>query len=631
MNIFSRIGKVIDWFSSAWCYTGLTFNFVIGFAIVVDVILRKMGIGNPYVYFWGTVAIATLPFWVSAYGMRKGIHVRVTVLENMMPPATRLYSQIFGYFMFMAFIFICAAEQFPYFLQMAKSGEVFQVVSFPQWPVQLMVFIGLFLIIIQTIVEIIRLILRIRTVKDTGKRFWGKPYCILPIYALVMAACISLFWVQPVAGGFAIVICFLFLAMPIAASLGFVTIIGFFKWGGFAYLAAMGPFMYNTMADYTWLAFPLFVMGGFMMQRGMAAGLFKMVSSWVAWIPGGVAIATVWLGVVLGAMLGSIFATVATMFVLTIVELDKYHYPRELTLPLYSSSAILGYLIPPSISLVIYGVLTEQSIGALFMAGIGPGVTLACVFSVYVFIWALRNQKKYGIERAHATWKERFTSIPPNLLALGVPVIVIGGIQTGIFTPTEAAAVGMVYVFIVNIVRGYTKFSLKEFQAIFDSAGNIIGFFAILIIGGLLSKYALILFEAGKSLVGLVTAVGGSKLAIMGMMTLLLAIMGCIGEMFPVIIILIPTIFPVLYGMGIHPWWLCCYLVMMGGLGEITPPVGAVLFAVAGMAKVDPYFIFRKVMPWVIMYFIAIIILYLFPDIVIWIPIHTGFTQPPGF
>jgi C4-dicarboxylate transporter DctM subunit len=609
----------------------MSFNFLIGFAIVIDVILRKMGIGNPYVYWLGTVAIATLPFWTAAYGMRYGIHIRMTVLENLMPPATRLYSKVFGYCMFLFFIFICTAEQFPYFLGKVKNSDVFLVVSVPEWPFQFIVFFGLLLLIVQMVVEIIRIIPQIRDTKDSGKRLWGKPYFILPVYAIVVAGCVWLFNISPIYGAFTIIIAFLFLSMPIAAAVGFVTIIGFFKWGGLAYLAAIGPFMYNTMNDYTWLAFPLFVLGGFMMQRGMAAGLFKMVSSWVGWMPGGVAIATIWLAVVLGAMLGSIYATVATMVALTLTELDSRNYPRELTLPLYASSAILGYLIPPSISLVIYGVLTQQSIGALFMAGIGPGLTLAAVFSVYVFFWALRNGKKYKIERTHSTWKERFTSIPPNLLSMGVPVIVIGGIQTGIFTPTEAAAVAMVYVFIVNITRGYTKLSLREFKATFDSGANVIAFMGILIVGALVSKYAMILFEAGKTLAGLSLALGGSKLAIVGMMTILLALLGTIGEMFPVIIILIPTVFPVLYGMGVHPWWICVYLVLMGGLDEISPPVGGVTFAIAGMAKVDPFFIFRRCIPWAIMYFIAIAILYIFPDIVTWIPLHTGFSQPPGF
>jgi C4-dicarboxylate transporter DctM subunit len=318
------------------------------------------------------------------------------------------------------------------------------------------------------------------------------------------------------------------------------------------------------------------------------------------------------------------------MFVLCINELDKRGFKREFTLPMMASSAVLGYLIPPSISLVIWGVLTEQSIGALFMAGIGPGITLAVVFSVYTFFYFLITRQG---ERVSVSWKERFASVVPNLPALIVPLIVIGGMTIkGVgLTPTEAAAVAMVYIFIVNMVRGYTKFSLREFKETFDSGANVVGFMAILIVGALLSKYALVQYEAGQAIVSVVTLLGESKLAIFIMMTLILFAMGCIGEMFPIIIVLIPTVFPVLYHLGMHPWWLCVYLVLMGGQGGITPPVGGVLFAVAGMAKVDPYFIFRRVIPWVIMYFVSVIIIYVWPWLVTWIPLHTGFSQPPGF
>jgi C4-dicarboxylate transporter DctM subunit len=630
MNILRRLGKAVDTVSSVYCYIGMTASFLIGFAIVIDIITRRFGVSQPYVYFFATVIIATIPFWTSAYGMRYGLHVRVTVLENLMPPRTRLYSKLFGFVFFLVFCAVCMYEVFRYMAAAYTSHELVQVVVMPMWPFQLIVFVGLAILCLQIITEIVRTSSQIPAEKNVGKRFWGKPYFIIPVYALVAFACLYVFWINPVAGAFLIVIGFLFLAMPIASAIGFVTLIAMFKYGGFSYMGAIGPLMYETMQDYTWLAFPLFVLGGFMMQRGMAGGLFRMVSAWLGWIPGGVAIAVIWLGVALGAMLGSIYATVATMFVLAIIELDKRGYKREFTLPMMASSGILGYLIPPSIILVIYGVLTEQSIGALFMAGIGPGITLAVVFSVFTFLYFLITHQG---ERIKASWKERLTSVPPNILALMVPVIVIGGMTIkGVgLTPTEAAAVAMVYVFVVNMARGYTKFNLKEFKVTFDSGANVIGFMAILIVGGLLSKYALVQYETGKTLVNLVTVFGVSKLAIFVMMTFILFLMGCIGEMFPIIIILIPTVFPVLYALGMHPWWLCTYLVMMGGLGGITPPVGGVLFAVAGMARVDPYFIFRRVIPWCILFFVAIIVLYLFPWLVTWIPLHTGFSQPPGF
>src|SRR4030042_3105907 len=358
-------------------------------------------------------------------------------------------------------------------------------------------------------------------------------------------------------------------------------------------------------------------MGGFLMQRWLVAGLVKVISNWMGWIPGGLGVAVVWTALILGAMLGSVYACVATLFILCLPELDKRGYKRELTLPMFAASSVLAYLIPPSIGLVIYGALTEQSIGALFMAGIGPGIVLAIVFSVYVLIYCWRTG---GIEQVSVSWKERFKCIPTNLISLAIPVLVIGTITAGIFTPTEAAAAAMVYVFVVNIIRGDMKLRVADFKGIFDAGANVIGFMGLLLVGALISKVALMQYHVAEDLVTLVTAFGLNKVVLLLMMTFLLFLMGCIGEVLPVVIILIPTVFPVLYKIGFHPWWLCVYLIFMGGIASLTPPVGGVLFAVAGMAKVDPYFIFRRVVPWVIMDLIAIAIIYLFPELVIAIP-----------
>ena len=138
-------------------------------------------------------------------------------------------------------------------------------------------------------------------------------------------------------------------------------------------------------------------------------------------------------------------------------------------------------------------------------------------------------------------------------------------------------------------------------------------------------------FRVGEIICEMMMEAGLGKLAIFGVLTLILFILGCIGEMFPIIIILIPTVFPTLYGMGLHPWWLVIYLVLMGGIGGLTPPLGGMLFVVAGMAKVEPYYMFRKIIPWVICFFVVVIILYLCPGLVTWLPGVTGFSPPIGF
>jgi TRAP-type C4-dicarboxylate transport system permease large subunit len=298
--------------------------------------------------------------------------------------------------------------------------------------------------------------------------------------------------------------------------------------------------------------------------------------------------------------------------------------------------------------MVILGTLTDNSIGALFMAGVFPGIVLALVFSTYVLFYSLKNP---DIQTMSASWKDRFTSIPPNIPALIIIFLIIGTIITGYLTPTEAAGLAVTYVFILNVIRGKmtlifkvnrndsnqltAKLDLKgtvnDFKETFTAAADVIGFISLIIVGALVSKLALIHFHVGEEIVKIVMAFGVGKIALMLVITLILFLMGCIGESLPIVIIMIPTLFPVLYEMGIHPWWIVIYIVMMSGIAGLTPPVGMALFAVAGMSKTPPASIFRRILPWVGLNVIAIIITYFLPELVTWFPVLVGFSQPPGF
>lgn len=627
-RILEAIGKVIDTASGIYCYIGMTIIFLYSFLLTFEAISRYLGFITLWIH-WGAIAvIATIPYFTAAYVQREWRHVRVSLFEGMMPARTRIWSQLFGYFIFLIFCGICAYYLWWTTAYAYRTGEIANIVTVPTWPLYFVASLGMSLLTLQVIRGMGTLLGHLSREKDSGKNFFGKPYFVVPLYALAIAFSIWLFTVNPTAGVFTMILVFLFCAVPIAAGIGSVTLVALYWWGGFDYMGALGLNLYKAMEDYTWLAFPLFVFGGFLMQQGMAAGLFKVIANWMGWIPGGIGVAVVWTAVVLGAMLGSVYACVATLFILALPELDKRGYKRELTLPMFASASVLAYLIPPSIGLVIYGALTEQSIGALFMASVGPGIVLAIVYSIYVIFYCWRHGP---FESIPCTWKERFTSIPPNFLALVIPFLVVGTIIAGIFTPTEAAAVAVVYIFFVNLIKKDMKFDVATFKQIFNSGADIIGFMGILIVGALLSKVAMMQFHVAENLAKMVSILGMNKLAILFMMSFLLFLMGCIGEVLPVVIILIPTIFPVLYKLGFHPWWLCVYLIFMGAIGGLTPPVGGVLFATAGMAKVDPYFIFRRVTPWVIMDFIAIIVMYLWPELVTALPYFLGFTAPPGF
>ena len=629
MTALQRTGKGIDIASGVYCFIGMSAVFIFGFLLTFEAIARFFRFSTIWIY-WGSCAvIALIPFFTAPYAMRQFQHVRVSLFEQWMAPRTAIWSQLFGWFMFLIFNVIGGYFLFKQSLLSFTEGELAEVITIHVWPLYFSAGFGMLLLALQNIRGLAIIWKQLTPEMKSSKTIFGRSWFIVGLYIVLVVLGIWSFVTEPALGVFIMLLVFLFTAIPIAAGLGFIAYVALFHYGGFGYMSVLGISFYNAMNDFTWLAFPLFVLGGFSMQRGMASGLFKVISNWMGWIPGGLAIATVWTAVLLGAMLGSVYATLACLFILCLPPLDKAGYPRHLTLPLMTASCVLGYLIPPSIGLVIYGALTEQSIGALFMAGLGPGITLAIIFSIYCFVWVKIYFK--DVERIHVSWKERFTSIPPNWDSLAIPVLVVGTIISGILTPTEAAAAAMVYVVVVNIIRGDQKLTITDFKATFNAGANVIGFMGPLIVGALLSKVALMQFHVADNLIAWTTALGASKLGILLVITFILFLMGCIGEVLPVVIILIPTVFPVLYKMGVHPWWICVYLIFIGAIGGLTPPVGGTLFAMAGMAGVEPYYIFRRVVPFVIMNFIAIAILYIFPQIVTWLPLYLGFSQPPGF
>jgi C4-dicarboxylate transporter DctM subunit len=627
-GFFRRAGKAIDAISSVYSLIGMGLVAFMGFAIVAEVIVRQFGLAPVWIHWATGVVMGTLAWWTAAYAMRHMSHIRVTVFENMMPKRTRLYSQLFGWFALLVFIVILGIQVLEHTVYLVHRGEKFITINIPQWPIYLIVFLGIVLLVLQIIVQMARIATQISPEKDSGKRFWGKPYFILPLYAVVAAGCIYAFFISPLAGAFAILLGFLFIGVPIGASLGSIAFVGMFVWGGFGAISTYGPLAFSMLNEYTWLAVPLFVLGGVMMQRGVASGLFSMITKWVGWLPGGTVLAMIWTGVVLGAMVGSELSSLVLLFMLAMPQLDKEGYKREFTLPLIIVTAMLGPLIPPSVTLVIYGSLAQQSIGALFMAGMGPGLLLAAFLSIYAFVYCLRTGMGKGVS---ATWGDRFRSIPANLPALGIPILVIGGIVIGWLTPTEAAAAALVYVIIINIVSVPRKLFLKGVKEDIDTGGNLMGFLCLMFIGALFTKYVFVQLQVADTLLKLVTSLGAGPGIIMVMMSVLLFMMGCIGEVFPIVLVLIPTVFPILYGLGLHPWFLCVYLIFMGAIGTLTPPVGALLFVTAGMAKVDPYFIFRRIIPFVIVLLLCVMVLYFVPEIATWVPSHLGFSQPPGF
>jgi tripartite ATP-independent transporter DctM subunit len=287
----------------------------------------------------------------------------------------------------------------------------------------------------------------------------------------------------------------------------------------------------------------------------------------------------------------------------------------------------LGGLIPPSLLMVVMGSLVNLSIGALFMSGIGPGLLMAVVSSIVVVIYCSFRK----VETYDPGWAERWKSIPRVVPALGVPFIVIGGIMTGWATPTEAGGLLVAYCLILSLVKGLIKPSVKELPALSEDMNRVNGMLGFGIGMAALIGSIMVYCEIPFTITEFVMHYAVSKFAVFSVLTIMFVLLGLIGETWAAMLILLPVLMPVANSMGIHPWWICCWYIIMQGLGGITPPVAGGVFFLAIMTQTDPYFIFKRILPWCGMYAAVVALMYIFPDVVTIIPYAMGFSHPPGF
>lgn len=375
--------------------------------------------------------------------------------------------------------------------------------------------------------------------------------------------------------------------------------------------------LYSSIDNFVLLAVPLFLlMSNVLLKGGVGRDLFNAVQSWVGHWPGGLAIATIVSCAIFSAIAGSSVATAATIATVAIPEMIGRGYHRPFVLGLLAAGGTLGILIPPSIPLIVYGVITEQSIVDLFLAGIGPGLLLSGMFIVFSLAYARFGRGFAPV--AKAGWAERrrttLRALPTALLAF----VVIGGIYAGVFTPTESAAVGFGVSLIIVYALG-TMTLQKLWQAIIESMRTTVTIF--LIIGGAkVFGKAITLYRIPQDIsMAISTHIAEVWLFVL-IVCVVLLIMGFFLESMSMLLIMVPVLYPSLAAMGIDPIWFGIIFVVMIECALITPPVGLNLFVIQAVADVPIAEVLRGVWPFILMMFAAVLALFFMPDIALFIP-----------
>ena len=421
--------------------------------------------------------------------------------------------------------------------------------------------------------------------------------------------------------GIVLVFVFLALRMPVAYVM---LVIGF---AGNMYLtspqAAMSgtaSTIYSTFASYSLIVVPLFVwMGYIAFHAGISTRIYDAVYKVMGSMPAGLAMATIGASTAFGAICGSTTATAATMSAIAVPEMKRYNYNLSLATAVVAASAILGVMIPPSVIFIIYGIATGESISKLFLAGIIPGVLLMLLFMLVTYVWAKKNPKL-----APAGDKVRFKDKIQAVVSGGVEVVIIflavmGGLFAGFFTPTEAGAVGAASTLLVAIIR--RQLTWKGFIHSLRSAIHVSAMIMFLVAAASVFGRFLAITNLPSMMAVWASALPIPPVAVLAVVLFIYLILGCFIDALALILLTIPIFYPVVMQLGYDPIWFGVIIVLVVGMGVITPPVGATIYVVAGTVPDVPVTtIFRGVWPYLIAVIMCIVILTLFPGLALFLP-----------
>ncbi len=420
--------------------------------------------------------------------------------------------------------------------------------------------------------------------------------------------------------GIAALFLFIFSRMPV----GFVmAIIGFL---GFGYLVSFDASMnliakdvFSVFGSYNLTVIPLFVlMGQIAYHSGISSRLFDAAYKFIGHLPGGLAIATIGACAGFAAICGSTNATAATMAAATLPEMKRYNYKPELATGVVAAGGSLGILIPPSVIFIVYGIMTEQSIGKLFMAGLLPGLLLTVLFILTIVIWTSINPE-LGPRGPRTTLKEKMRSLSGLVETLILFLLVMGGLFVGFFTPTEAGAVGALGTLILALAR--RNLTWHGFITSLFETTRISCMILVIVAGATIFGHFLAISRIPFDAANWISEFQLPRYAIMLMIILLYLIGGCFIDALALIMLTVPIFYPVVTNLGYDPLWFGVIIVLVTQIGVITPPVGINVYVVSGVARDVPLnVIFKGVVPLLIALIIGTLLLIPFPQIALFLP-----------
>ena len=420
--------------------------------------------------------------------------------------------------------------------------------------------------------------------------------------------------------GIIVLVVLLYSKMPVGFAMGFLGLIGFSYVVNFdAGLSLLARDVWDVFSSYNLTVIPLFVfMGQIAFHAGISRRLYDSAYVLLGHRRGGLAMTTVGACAAFSAICGSTNATAATMATVALPEMKRYGYDMGLATGTVAAAGSLGILIPPSVIFIVYGILTEQSIGKLFAAGILPGILLSLLFLLTIHLRVIKNPS-LAPPGPKSSIRKKFRSFAGILETLILFALVMGGIFLGIFTPTEAAAIGAFMTLLIAIIR--RQLYWKAFIQSLADTTKISCMIMVIVTGAVIFGHFMAITRIPYLLADYVSSLPLPPHAIIGVIILVYLIGGCFMDALAMIMLTIPIFFPVVQKLGFDPIWFGVVIVLITEMGVITPPVGINVYVVFGVARDVPLEkIFRGVFPMLISLLVCNLLLILFPQIALWLP-----------
>lgn len=417
-----------------------------------------------------------------------------------------------------------------------------------------------------------------------------------------------------------ILLVLVFAAVPVAAALGVLSLSLDQLYMNGRLSRAIGEFTWDKSKEYILVAIPMFILlGEIMLRAGIAKRMYEAMVAWLSWLPGGLMHANIGSCAIFAASSGSSVATAATVGTVAYPEIDKRGYNERLFLGSLAAGGTLGILIPPSISLIIYGLITDTSVPELYLAGIIPGLILSLLF-IGAIVFACTTRKQWGGEPVRTSWRTRIRVLPDLIPPLLLFAVVVGSIYAGVATPTEAASLGVV--FALGLAAWTRSLGLRMLREAFEGTMRTTAMIMLIILAAVFLNFILGFIGVTEGLLDFITSLGLTPIQTMLLLVAFYIVLGMFMETLSMLLTTVPIVFPIVVHMGFDPVWFGIMITVLMEAALITPPIGVNLYVVHGVrARGGPFNdVAYGALPFVLMMILMVLILLFYPDLALWLP-----------